>query len=485
MEEVTIQQITQRSVKGVFAFVSRSFTLQVISFIRDVILTILLLPSAYGIFFIVESFIAMLTYFSDIGLAGALIQKKEPITDVELQTSFIIQQSLVLTLVALVFIFSSHITHFFGLQDEGQFLLQAFAIALFLSSLKTIPSVILERNLEFGKFVIPQIVETIFYSVVVIFCALKGYGVMSFAYAVLARGLSGVIAMYIICPWKIGFNFSMSAARNLLSYGVPLQTNSLLALVKDNLLILFLGSVLPLSQVGYIGFAQKWAFTPLRLVMDNIIRVTFASFSRLQHDKEALGKAFEKSLFAGTSLTFPSLIGLAILAPYLILNIPEYQKWQPAYIPLVFFCVNAAFAALLVPLTNLLNAIGRIKTTLIIMVVSTIGIWVMTPISISFFGYESVAVVSAMVNFIAIPVIFVGKKYVKFQVIKSIKYPFVASVTMGVFLLIISPYVVKTLPTALLVMVLGAAFYFTMLFFLAKKELLSDFAYIKASMLKK
>src|SRR5665811_1903695 len=86
--------------------------------------------------------------------------------------------------------------------------------------------------------------------------------------------------MYIIAPWKIGFGFSRPVASRLLNFGVPFQLNSILALLKDDLLIVYLGKVLPLAQVGYIGFAQKWAFTPLRLIMDNIIRITFPSFSR-------------------------------------------------------------------------------------------------------------------------------------------------------------------------------------------------------------
>ena len=70
--------------------------------------------------------------------------------------------------------------------------------------------------------------------------------------------------------------------------------------MKDDLLTIFLGKILPIAQVGFIGFAQKWAFYPLRLIMDNVIRITFPSFSRLQHDKNLLGLAIEKSLFVSS-----------------------------------------------------------------------------------------------------------------------------------------------------------------------------------------
>jgi O-antigen/teichoic acid export membrane protein len=68
--------------------------------------------------------------------------------------------------------------------------------------------------------------------------------------------------------------------------------------------------VLPFAQVGYIGFAEKWAYMPLRLIMDNVIRIAFPSMSRLQHDKEAMKIAIEKSLFIVTFFIFPTVVAI-------------------------------------------------------------------------------------------------------------------------------------------------------------------------------
>ena len=323
MEEIDIATVTKRSIHGVVALVSRTFVIQLITFLTNFLLTVFLTPSVFGVFFVVSAAIAFLGYFSDIGLAAALIQKKEQITERELRITFTIQQILVIIVVIIALLLSNIIGSFYNLNKAGIYLFDALAISFFLSSLKTIPSVILERNLRFSKLVIPQIVETIFFSVTAVVLAVKGYGVTSFTIAVLARGISGLIAMYIIAPWKIGFGFSREIASKLLTFGVPFQANSFLALAKDDLFVAYLGKVLPLAQVGYIGFAQKWAFTPLRLIMDNIIRITFPSFSRLQHEKDILSKAIEKSIFAATFFIFPSLMGLVMLAPYFINIIPK------------------------------------------------------------------------------------------------------------------------------------------------------------------
>ena len=482
MEEIEIQAVKKKSIRGVFALVSRTFTIQVIGLASNFLLTVFLSPSIFGVFFVVSAAIAFLSYFSDIGLAAALIQKKEKVTEEELKTTFTIQQVLVLTAVVVALIFSGFVKSFYRLDDQGVFLFQALVISFFLSSLKTIPSIILERNLRFEKLVIPQIVENLFFNVVAVVLAAKGFGVASFTFAVLARGISGVIAIYIICPWRIGFGFKKESAKKLLSFGVPFQANSLLALVKDDLLIVYLGRVLPLAQVGYLGFAQKWAFMPLRLIMDNVIRITFPSFSRLQNEKEALRKGIEKSIFATCLLIFPALVGLVVLSSYFVHLIPKYIKWEPAIFALAFFAINASLSSISTSLSNALNAIGKIKITLYLMVFWTVLTWVLTPAAIVFFGFNGVALVSAFISLSVVIVILITKRYIEFSILKIVLNPFLATAIMGLIIYFLSPYVIKDILSLIFMIILGCVIYFFTILVLAKKELISDFKLLRENL---
>ena len=482
MEEIDIEAVTKRSIRGVFALVSRTFAIQVIGLIANLLLTIFLSPSVFGVFFVVSAAIAFLSYFSDIGLAAALIQKKEPITEEELKTTFTIQQILVISVVIIALLLSGLVKDFYHLDSDGLLLFQVLIISFFLSSLKTIPSILMERELRFEKLVIPQIVENLFFNVVAVVLAANGFGVASFTFAVLARGISGVIAIYIINPWKIGLGFQKNAAKKLLSFGIPFQTNSFLALIKDDLLIAYLGKVLPLAQVGYIGFAQKWAFVPLRLIMDNVIRITFPSFSRLQEDKNVLRKAVEKSIFAACFLIFPSLMGLVVLSPYFIHIIPKYIKWEPAVLSLAFFAVNAAFSSVSTPLTNALSAIGKIKVTLYLMVFWTIATWALTPLFIVWFGFNGVAYASALIASSVVIVIYIVKRFMEFSVLRVVLNPLIATAIMGTVVYFLSPLVIKNMLTLFFVVALGAVLYFLTMFALAKKEILSDIELIRENL---
>lgn len=483
MEELDIAAVTKRSIHGVFALVTRTFFIQIISFVVNFLLTIYLSPTVFGTYFIVTAMIAFLSYFSDIGLAAALIQKKEALTEEDLVTTFTLQQALVITAVVIALALTPLIGKFYHLNHAGLYLYDALIIAFFISSLKTIPSILLERDLRFDKLVIPQIVETIVFNGVALILAIKGLGVETFTYAVLARGISGLVTMYIIEPWRIRVGFSKQVAKRLLSFGVPFQANSMLALVKDDLLIAYIGKILPLAQVGYIGFAQKWALAPLRLIMDNVIRITFPSFARLQHEKEHLSRGIEKSLFALTFLIFPSLMGLVMLAPSFIAIIPKYHKWEPAVLSLGLFAVNAALSSISTPLTNAINAIGKIKMTLYFMIGWTIATWVITPVAIMLYGYNGFAGASAVIAVSVVIVVWIVKKEIDFS-LRPLLTPTIATIIMGVFLFFVTHTMRLNLLEILATIVVAGGLYIAVVYLLARKELVQDIATIRRQFVK-
>lgn len=420
METIDIADIKSKSIQGVVALTTRTFSLQIIGFVATFFLTILLSPSIFGVYYVVSAVISFLGYFSDIGLAAALVQKKEQLTREDIQTTFTIQQLLVSTAVIVALVGSKKVGEFYGLDVSGVWLFRALVISFFLSSLKTIPSILMERSLAFNRLVIPTIVETVGFYIVAVILAWKGMGVSSFSWAVLCRGVLGVITVYIVEPWKPSFGISRLVAKRLLRFGVPFQMNSFLALIKDDLLIVFLGKALPFAEVGYLGWAKKWAEVPLRLIMDSVVRVTFPAFSRIQHDRILLGKALERTIY-GLSLTiFPISVALLFFVRPLVFLIPKYNKWEPALLSFYFFVGAAALAGLTTPLTNALNAIGKIKTTLLLMVMWTTLTWVVTVLFIHLFGYQGVAFSIFLITFTIGIVVRQMQKIVPFRFIVNI-----------------------------------------------------------------
>ena len=481
MEDFDLYTIAAKSVKGVFSLVSRTFFVQVLGIVSQLIIAAYLDTASFGVFFVVSSIVVFLTYFQDIGLAASLIQKKEEPTIHELRSTFTMQQLLIICLLVPALIFSPQIAGFYHLNTAGYYLYLSLLFSFFLSSFRTIPTIILERRLEFSKLVLPEIVEMLCYNSALIIFAVLGYGITTFTIAVIVRSVVGLIVLYRVQSWDIGIEFDFKSLKELISFGLPFQANTVLALIKDNLLTLYLGKVLPLSQVGYIGFAEKWAYVPLRLVMDNVIKVTFPSYSRLQHDKKALRVVVEKSLFLIAAVIFPFVVGIMMLSPFFIEFIPKYHKWEPALLSLFLFSINAAFASITVPITNFLNAIGKVRLTLYFMIAWTIMIWGGTIMAIKVYGYNGVALVSCLVAISTLLVLIPARKYVKFSFFRPIYKQIIAVIGMAIFI-----FVIKSMISSMLLLFVVAAIagivYFIILGLLAKKEIKLLTAFIRQSL---
>lgn len=427
MQESDIVKVKGKIVAGIIALTTRTFLLQVIAFSSTVILTILLTPSIFGIYYVVSAVISFLAYFSDIGLAAALIQTKDEPSQDELATVFTIQQILVGSIVVISFFLAPFFASYYNLDEGGIFLLRALSLSFFLSSLKTIPSVLLERKLEFSRLVVPQLAETTGFYLVAIILASLGFGIDSFSWAALVRGAVGLVAIYIVSPWRISFKVDIATMKELLSFGIPFQANSLLALVKDDLMTIFLGKVLPFSQIGYIGWAKKWAEVPLRLIMDSIVRVTFPAYSRLQSHTEVLKKALEKSFSLLALVVFPTSSLLILTVHPLVYTIPRYLKWESALFSFYIFTIVSIFAAFSTTCVNALNATGKIKTTLILMIMWTTLTWILIPVGIRMFGYNGVSLAYLAISLTSVIPIIIVSQLIHFSIIPHVYKPLLAS----------------------------------------------------------
>jgi len=358
-------------------------------------------------------------------------------------------------------------------------------ISLIFSSLKTVPSILLERHLAFSKLVIPQIAENVVFYATAVILAYYKFQIASFTWAVLLRGVTGLVLIYVLSPWKPGLGIDKESAKKLTSFGVPFQVNSILALFKDDMLTVFLGKILTFTQIGYIGWAQKWAFIPLRFFMDNVNKVTFPAYSRLQDHKAELAKAVEKSIFFVTFLVYPSVFGMIAIAPQVVSLVPNYGKWEPALPLLYLFAINALFSAVSTTFTNTLFAIGRPKIVLKFMAFWTAATWLLTVPLVLKFGYIGVAMASAIVAATSLATVYFVKKEFPITIAKNIFGPLFISLIMFFLVKAILITFPKSVLGMLLAIVLGAGIYFVLSLAIFKRHLVEDATIIVKSIILK
>ena len=123
---------------------------------------------------------------------------KKEVSDDDVKTTFTVQQCMIIVAISVGFLVTNFVKGFYKLPTEGVYLYWALLISFFISSLKTIPSIFLERKIKFQRIVLVQVIEnTVFYLSVIIFAILK-FELWSFTIAVLLRAITGLILIYIL-----------------------------------------------------------------------------------------------------------------------------------------------------------------------------------------------------------------------------------------------------------------------------------------------
>jgi O-antigen/teichoic acid export membrane protein len=426
-----VGEIKQKSVKGAISYFFRTVVLQGLGIVSAIVLSVYFSAEDFGVYGLVVQVIGLLTFFSDIGLAAALVQKKDEPTLTEYRTVFTVQQLLswFIFAVAVLILMTGFLQEKTG--PAGGWILMMLAISFPLATFKTISSIRLERRLDFQTIVIPHIVEQVIFHGILIFLAFQGMDAMAYAYAIGLRSVIGTAVMFWLEPWKIGFALDRPALKSLLSYGVKFQLNDFLARIKDNLFFLALGMFLPLQQFGYIQWAKMWSMYPYTLTVQNIMAITFPTFSRLQANKKDLARAIESSMFFVSLGIFPILIGMSVFIGPLISVFDQFAKWEPTIPSFILFTLGIGWAAISTPLINTLNAVGHINTSLKMMIFWTVLTWVLTPILVYLFSFNGVALASFVIACTSfIPIILV-KKVVPFHAWQSIFPQTVAGLVMG------------------------------------------------------
>ncbi len=457
--------IKRKSFISAFSLFFQSGYSAVLGFVANLILTILLPPSVFGIYITVLAIIAFLNYFSDVGLAASLIQKKD-ITDADVMTTFTAQQILIITVILIGLFATSAVRNFYNLPPDAIYLYWALLISFFLSSLKTIPSIFLERKIQFQKIVFVQLIENSVFYIAVSILALLGFGLHSFTFAVILRSITGLILIYSLSFWMPRVGISISSLKELLSFGLPFQASSFLAIFKDELITLYLGKVVGFQALGLIGFAKKWAEAPIRIIMDNVSKVVFPLIARFQSDKKAIKNLSEKILYYQSSLLAPLLIGLMLIMPKLIEIIPNYNKWRPALPLFYIFAVSSLIVSYSAPFMNIINALGKVKTTFLFMAFFTALIWVLTPILTSMFGPIGFPIAHLIVSVFYLLVIIKAKSIIKFEFIKPIYAFLISALIMG--------FLISFINSAVIMIVSGALIYYFLIRYIFGIKILSQ-----------
>lgn len=419
---------------GIVAFLQVFAT--AINVLTFIILARLLTPFDFGIVAIASFVLGIIGQFSDFGLGPAVIQRQEDVEEA-LYTGGALRILIALFLFIMTFLLAPFASILFQ-SPEVTDVIRISALMFFLSSAGFVSTNRLVKELRFGKIAYVMVVISLTSAVFSIGFAwtLQSYWAMVFGPMI--GSAFGLIALYLVCPWKARFRIDKKIAKELFEYGKHVFLMLFLVFLIFHLDDAFIAGVLGVVALGYYYVSYRWSSFIANFLTKLIYRVMFPTYAQMQEDRARLKKAYVETLNVISIMSFPLYLGLIMVAPDFI-AILIGESWMPSVIALQILCVFGLLRTLTEPAGNVFLAIGKSKilslTNLLNFVILTIFIYPAT----LWYGIEGVALLVVMMYLSHTMILwwFVKKELdIGFsQIGDATKTPFLSALLMFSFLL--------------------------------------------------
>jgi O-antigen/teichoic acid export membrane protein len=394
IRDIDPAHVGTRATRGVAFMVLRYVGIRILSLGANIILSRILSPEAFGIYAITLFVLVMFSFISDFGLGPSLLQQRRAVSDGDLKTLFTAQQGMSVVLLLGVLAVAPGLSSIYHFGPDGVWYLVVMAVAGILASLRTAPTVVLERQLLYGKLALVEVAEVALFQVTAVALAVLHFGLWSFLAAVLlAKAVSTVFA-FVLSGWLPGLGFDRTRFTELVRFALPFQLSWLTYLLRDYLVPTLAGLFVGVAAVGYLNWALALAAVPGQFAQI-VARVSLPAFSRLQAAPDALAAAIVKVVRGLFLVAFPLQLTMVALAPWLI-HLVFSDKWMPALVVFYLLSVHWGGANLTSPLMTALNAMGHPRTALALSAVWAAATITLSLLLIAPLGYLGVALAYAV-----------------------------------------------------------------------------------------
>jgi O-antigen/teichoic acid export membrane protein len=471
--------------KGTAVLVGRQLALRVLGFVGSVILARILAPQEFGIFAIAAFIVSFLSTVGNVGLGAALIQRKGELAEDDIQTVFTIQQGTFTVLFLFIFVLSPGLRTFYpDLPAGSEWLVRALGLSLLITSFRTVPTIILERDLAYTKIATIEVAEVLTYQFTAVGLAAFGFGIWSLVWASILRALAGVAVIFRYVRWRPRLRVSVQKAKTLLKFGIPYQLNSLLSMLTEAVIPSLVAAVSGAAAVGYLNLAKNSSHLPIRVVTDSFGQAAYPAFSKIQDDKESLREFVTKSTNILSLVMIPVSLFMVALGPELIQTIYG-TKWLPALNSFYLYMTIPFIIPYALPPYIAIVSLGKASLILYLNTALAILQWGLCSILVSIYGYVGVPMAQPVIGMILqILYLEILKKNGVYIELKSLRFFHIVVGAFCVVILILIKNLFSTRIISLAFLFISALTVYVFLIFLfSRSQFMELFEFVKMKVL--
>lgn len=335
--------IKEKTASGVFWVSISSASTLIINFLSRIILARILLPWDYGIFALGTLIITILGVIRDIGLGFAIIQRKENLKE-SLDTAFVI------TLITAVFLFlicniaAPFLSLFYNEKDLLP-VIRILSITLLFNPFILIPISMMNKEMEFKKLFVPELLANFAFIASAVILALTGQRFWSLVWASVISAVVYLIVCNLAYPWKPSFKFNKTVASELLKYGASTSGVGIIALILtqgDNAVA---GKVLGSTLLGYYLMAYTFSNLPATVIARLSNKISIPLLAKFQDYPEELKRVFLK-IFKVNMFLITLVATIIFISAEKLTMVLLGTKWLPIVFPMKILCAAGFSRAL-------------------------------------------------------------------------------------------------------------------------------------------
>ena len=348
--------IAARMAKGVVWVAAARVMVNAIAFISTILLARLLTPSDFGIVAIASAIAAIVTAVTELSMAEALIQHRDP-TDEYFHSAWTMNMARSSVVGLLIAALALPIARLYG--DPRLFpILIVVGIVTAMSGASNPQLFMFQRKLIFWQEFAFNVSQKMAGFVAAIAVAALFRSHWALVCGMVASQLCAIVVSYVLLPFRPKLRFV--EARELLSFSVWLTLSRAVNMVNWRSDQLMIGYFTGATQLGFYTVGENLANLPTREALAPLTQTLFPGFSRLSHDMERLRAAYRRAHAILCAIAFPIGIGFAAVAPSTVLLLMG-GKWLPSVPMVQVLSVFAALNVLTMPLQALAMATGNTR----------------------------------------------------------------------------------------------------------------------------
>jgi lipopolysaccharide exporter len=339
------QSIKAKVFKGGVWLGSGLLAEQAVRFGRNMLLTRLLAPEAFGVMAVVTSAISILHTMMDIGVREALIQNPRGTEKEYVGAAWWMSFVRAVSFWTLLSLFAPLVARFYG-NPELVPLLRVCAVGLIFDGALSAKAHVAVKEMKFRRWAIINhgggisgVLTTVALSFFIrdVWALVLGY---------CAESLFRCILSYIVCPYLPPLKCDRAALKDLFTFSRRMFGLSLLNLIFARTDIFVLAKLHSTAELGLYSMAIYLVQTPASFVMNLLGQTILPALSRVQDDKARMSNILLQTTSIVALVGTPALV-FALFCGRSLLSLAYGPKYAAAAGPLI--------VASAVALVNLLN----------------------------------------------------------------------------------------------------------------------------------